>query len=80
MRCVKSAPSTSPGSRAHNVRIFPQTRPNNDNADSFRVSCGLRSPGALGEQAEAVEADDDGGALVPGDAQRQRQVSERGPR
>jgi hypothetical protein len=33
-------------------------------------------PGGIAQQAQAVEADDDGGALVPGHPQRQRQLTE----
>ena len=43
------------------------------------VSCGLGSPGPLGEQAHAVESDDDSGSLVPRHAQRQRKVAQEVP-
>ena len=67
--CGSWVPHTSAAGRAGRRSRRP--------SGSVHVSCGLggrcgdRSPGALGEEAHAVESDDDGGSFVPGDAKWQ---------
>ncbi|GAB3179870.1 hypothetical protein GCM10027162_32930 [Streptomyces incanus] len=74
-RLVGILPSalSRPPQRAHGCS--PPLRPSPQSSACLAGT----APGAVGQQAQPVEADDDGGALVPGDTEGRRQGAGRVP-